>query len=72
MGRTIAEALIAEGEERGRLSDRRATLRLVLETRVGPLPEAVVQRINAIEQLDSLAELIRQASTLEHLEDLHW
>ncbi len=57
MARTIAEALIAEGEKHGILKEARAYLRFVLEKQFGRLSKAVVMRIDAPEDIDRIHEL---------------
>jgi hypothetical protein len=74
MTQTIAEAWIAEGEARGRVEgELRATrklLRQLLEDRFGPLPEALVQRIEASTELERLEAAVRQAPRVPGLEQL--
>jgi hypothetical protein len=52
------------------LQTRREYLRTLLEERFGPLPEAVVQRINTTDDLERLHKAFRQAIHLPRLDDL--
>jgi hypothetical protein len=61
---------MAQGEAKGALGTRRDDLRILLEERFGPLPEAVVQRINAIDDLTRLQAALRQVLHLQRLDDL--
>jgi hypothetical protein len=67
MGQTIAEALIDEG----RLLQGRTLLRLLLEKKVGPLPEPILQQLEAIQDIDRISQLVLQADTVNTREDLH-
>jgi hypothetical protein len=78
VGQTIAEALIAEGEARGReqgeaigaLRTSRRILQRVLVQRFGPLPATILQRIEAAEGPERLQACIEHVSALQSLEDL--
>jgi putative YhgA-like transposase len=66
MGMTIAEQF----EARGQLVACRENLRLLLEERFGPLPEALVQQIEGIEDIERLRTGLRQAVHLKSLAEL--
>jgi hypothetical protein len=61
---------MAQGEARGALRICRDLLRLQLQDGFGPLPDALVQRIEASEDLDRLRTAVRQVPRLKRLEDL--
>ncbi len=71
LGEARGEALgEARGEARGLLRARREDLRLFLEDRFGPLPEDLIQRIEANENLASLHNALRQALHIQSLDEL--
>jgi hypothetical protein len=70
MAQTIAEAWMEEGMAKGELRNARTLLRELLEYHFDPLPEALIQRINATTDIDRLHAAFRQALALEKLEDL--
>jgi hypothetical protein len=61
---------MARGEELGRLAARREDLRLLLEGRFGPLPEDLVQRIEAVKDADRLLNCIAQLGAINQLSEL--
>jgi hypothetical protein len=60
----------AEGEKKGELRGARRDLRAVLEERFGALPEALVQGIEATEDLQRLQACIRQSVRIQSLAEL--
>ena len=54
----------------GRLSAYRENLRLLLEERFGPLQEQLLQKIEAIEDLERLRSLFNQALSITSLAEL--
>jgi hypothetical protein len=66
MGRTIAEALMDEA----RIMLARELLRSSLEERFGPLPQALVERIDTSTDLERLKRGVRHVSQLASLDDL--
>ncbi|HJT76156.1 MAG TPA: Rpn family recombination-promoting nuclease/putative transposase [Gemmataceae bacterium] len=60
----------ARGEARGAFRNAREILRDVLSERFGELPEALVQRIEAVEDLARLRAAIRQAVHIQSLDEL--
>jgi hypothetical protein len=60
----------AEGLIEGEINTRREDLRLLLEERFGPLPEALAARIAAINDAEQLRDALRQVVRLRSLEDL--
>jgi hypothetical protein len=69
----LAEGLAkgrAEGRAEGELQASRRLLQVLLEDAFGPLPEAVVQQIEATTDLQRLQAAVRQARRLQRLEDL--
>ena len=82
MAQTIAEAYVNEGRTEGRTEkahrrcaegaqEMRAVIRSFLETRFGPLPETLLQRIAATTDLAKLGEAIRLAAFVQKLDDFH-
>ncbi len=70
MAQTMAEYLLEQGEARGELKAARRLLRGLLEQKFGPLPEPVLQRIHAsqdVEQLLTAALAIRTMDSLDKL-----
>jgi predicted transposase YdaD len=78
MGKTIAEELIEEGKELGKeqglqqgiLQAKREDLRRLLRAKFGPLPPAVIERIETladVNQLDTLLEHLLTAGSLEEM-----
>jgi hypothetical protein len=70
MVKTIAEAWIEEGVAKGKLRGARDTLRIVLEDKFGPLPDAFVQQLEAVTDLARLLQAARQMLHVDKLEDL--
>jgi hypothetical protein len=78
VGQTIAEALIQEGEARGEAIGRakgelQATRRLLqhlLSSQFGPLPESLVQQIEATADLERLEAAVIQTPRLKSLQEL--
>jgi predicted transposase YdaD len=60
----------ARGEARGRVNAYRESLRVGLEERFGPLPEAVAERLEALDDPERLRGLIRQAYRITDLAEL--
>jgi hypothetical protein len=65
---------MAQGEAKGRaegaLQTRRDDLQTLLEDKFGPLSPAMIQQIEAVNDLDRLKAAIRQVSQIENLTDL--
>jgi hypothetical protein len=70
MAQTIAEHLMEQGEARGMVREARRIVRLLLEVRFGPLPEAVLQRIEACNEVEKLEEAGLSSPQLQKLDDL--
>ena len=74
MAQTAVEAWIeegmAKGVQKGQLMSARTMLRKLLEKRFGELPQALVDRIHAINDLDQLQTTFEQAIQLTNLADL--
>jgi hypothetical protein len=60
----------AEGQALGELRADRKTLRRQLEQRFGPLPAALVERIEACNDLDRLEASLAQVLTIQSLDEL--
>ena len=58
----------ARGEARGQLRTARESLRVLLEARFGPLSQELLRQIEAIDDLDRLRQLFRQALDVASLE----
>jgi hypothetical protein len=61
---------LAEGLREGLLRGRREDLRTLLEEQFGPLPEALIQRIDALDDPERLRIAIRNVPQMEKLDDL--
>jgi hypothetical protein len=74
MGQTIAEAIWEEGRSKGQgegeLSHARRMLRQLLTRRFGPLPEDVLQRIEAATDVERLTASGLEVLSMEKLDDL--
>ena len=74
MAQTAVEAWIEEGMEKGlvkgQLLNARTLLRELLEDRFAPLPEELIERINASTDLERLQAAFRQALRLKNLAEL--
>jgi hypothetical protein len=78
MGRAVrkswAEEMLEEGVERGRalgqLSTSREILRIQLGERFGTVPEELVARIEAVEDLERLRNALRQVVHIQSLSEL--
>jgi len=74
MGRTIAEALREEGEQKGlqkgELRTKRKWLVELLRIRFGKVPAATVKRIKATKRLDLLDAWFKQASVAKTLAEV--
>jgi putative YhgA-like transposase len=73
MAQTIAESLVEEGLEKGKVIGQLATyrqvLRDVLEVRFGSLPPPLSEQIDAIADIARLRDLNKQAARIDRLED---
>jgi hypothetical protein len=67
---TWEQEMLERGTVRGQTQEARNLLRLYLEKRFGPLPERVVQQIEAIDDLERLRALFRQALEATSLTEL--
>jgi hypothetical protein len=70
MTQTIAESLVEQGWNSGQAEATRKYLRMLLENRFGPLPEALVAQISAVTDLATLDRLFQQALVVGKLEEL--
>jgi hypothetical protein len=74
MGKTIAESLREEGEQKGlqqgELRSQRRWLVQLLRNRFGKVPAATVRRIEATERLDLLDRWFDQASSAKSLQEV--
>jgi len=61
---------VLEWEAAGAVKARRADVRRLLEIRFGPLPEALLQRLQALSDMNRLEALFDQAVSLVSLQDL--
>jgi hypothetical protein len=61
---------VAQGRKEGRLDTLRRALRLLLEAHLGPLPEGVRQRIEAVGDPERLEEAMLRAPHLNSLDEL--
>ncbi len=67
---TLLEWAESHYTTRGELRARREDLRALLEDRFGPLPGALVQQIEATEDLERLKACLRQVRHLKSLDEL--
>jgi hypothetical protein len=65
-----AQRRYSEGEAQGALRASKDNLRTFLEGRFGPLPEALVQQIEALTDLNRLKASVRQAGRIHSLDEL--
>jgi hypothetical protein len=70
MGKTMAQALIEEGETRGALKTKQEDLLALLEEKFGPPSAQVSGNVQAIRDPDRLSTLIRRTLTANTLSDL--
>jgi hypothetical protein len=70
MGKTIAEALMEEGEARGALRARREVLLLQLREKFKRVPARVVKRVESTESVEQLDTWIRAFATAKKLSDV--
>lgn len=64
------QELLGRGEARGHVREYRGNLRMLLEERFGPVPEALAQQIEALEDLERLRALFRRALQINSLSEL--
>jgi hypothetical protein len=65
MGQTIAEALIDEGLNKGRLLTLKELLRRLLEKRFGPVPESILQQIDQATDPERLQSAVLEVGELQ-------
>jgi hypothetical protein len=70
LGPTLVELSVAEGERKGELRNARKLLRALLEDRFGPMPDALLKRIEASTDLERLQTAARQVYQIQKLDDL--
>jgi len=70
MNETLARTCEQELLACGRLREARGMLRLLLEDRFGPLPEALIGQIEAADDLEELRAAIRAVQHLRSLDAL--
>jgi hypothetical protein len=74
MGKTIAESLKEEGEQKGllqgKLRAQRRWLVLLLRSKFGKVPASTAKRIEATERPDLLDRWFEQALTAKKIEDV--
>jgi hypothetical protein len=74
MAKTIAEAWVEEGRAKGRaeaeLQTARSLLRMQLEERFGPLPEAFLQQLESVTDPARLFQVALQVVRVGKLEDM--
>jgi hypothetical protein len=68
--RTWEQEVFARGETYGEVRQCREDLRIVLEARFGPLPQALAQQLEATTDLDRLRAALKTAVQVEKLSDL--
>ncbi len=67
---TWAEKLMEKGRKAGEIVGRRKALLHQLATKFGPLSEVTTTRVEAIESLDELDDLLERVLTATSLEDM--
>jgi coproporphyrinogen III oxidase-like Fe-S oxidoreductase len=70
MVKTIAQALIEEGEKIGKIRAKRDTLIMILRERFKISQQDVTEKVRSIEQVEELDELIDRAITANTFEDV--
>jgi len=68
---TWEQELVVRGRAEGAISARQEDLRLLLEARFGPLPEALAAQIAAIHDAERLRDALQQVVHLHSLEELN-
>jgi hypothetical protein len=68
---TWEQELLTRGRAEGELRARREDVRLVLEKRFGPLPEALAQRLEAANDPERLKTFLVEALGVSSLEELN-
>ena len=71
MGRTAAQALIDEGKELGALQTRQEDLLKFMQARFSHVPNAVEQKIVAIQDMDKLSTLIERVASANNISDIN-
>jgi Putative transposase, YhgA-like len=71
LGSTLTDLAMAKGVTQGGLLTRRADLRILLEDRFEIIPEELLQRIEALEDLERLQKAIRQVYRIKSLDELN-
>jgi len=70
MVKTIAQALIEEGEKIGKIRAKRDTLIMVLRERFKVSQEDIAEKVGSIDQIEELDELIDRAITAKTFEEV--
>ena len=69
---TGADALLQQGEKRGKIQAKREVLLKLLDIRIGAVPDTVIQRISRMRSLSRLDTLLEQVATAQKLDDIEW
>ena len=70
MGRTAAQALIEEGEERGAIRTRQEVLLELMQDKFGSVPGNVEEQIQAIRDMNRLRELTRRVPKANSVDEI--
>ena len=70
MQQVQGKTLWDRAERAGALRSRREILRIQLEDKFGPIPEALVQKIDAVTDPDQLTAALRQVVRINTLSEL--
>ena len=70
MGQTIAEALIDEGLNKGRLLTLKELLRRLLEKRFGTVPESILHQIDQATDPERLQSAVLEVGELQTPDEL--
>ena len=70
MGRTAAQALIEEGEERGAIRTRQEVLLELMQDKFGSVPGNVEEQIQVIRDMNRLRELTRRVPKANSVDEI--
>jgi len=70
MGRTAAQALIEEGEERGAIRTRQEVLLELMQDKFGSVPGNVEEQIQSIRDMNRLRELTRRVPKANSVDEI--
>ena len=72
MAQTMAEYLIQQGKEEGKIDTKQEDLLKLLSLRFDAVPDLVANKISSIRNLSRLDTLFLQAATAQTLDEIDW